>query len=406
VDISEAFRRQRACYPRTRLFVIMDNLRSVHDHPRFLALLHQLRSEPVWTPTEASWLNSIDAQFGVLKRFTLTNTGDPCHRARRVSTLSAQHGPDEQVVGPLGPGDARAARRRAAGVWPAPEGSGDTRPEHPLLRQKSLERRIPKTIIQTGPHRALPLLHRAVVANIRLLNPDFEYRFFDNDDVDKFVTQEFPQYRPTFDAFRFPIQRYDFFRYLAIYRYGGFYLDLDVLLATNLSPLVDLGCVFPFDDLGISQFLRRTLGMDWTIGNYAFGAMPGHPFLWAVIQSCIRGQEHPEWIEPALRGIPRPFRDDFLVLNSTGPLLVSRALGENKALAEDVAILFPEDVRDPASWHRFGRFGIHLMEGSWRPKEKLLRKRLRTLWESWVFRRLMKDSAKLGATRDVRRAVE
>jgi len=82
-DVGEAFRRLRACYPRTRLSVIMDNLHNVHDHPRFLALLRRLRIEPVWTPTEASWLNLIEAQFGVLKRFTLANTDDLTHRVRR-----------------------------------------------------------------------------------------------------------------------------------------------------------------------------------------------------------------------------------------------------------------------------------------------------------------------------------
>ncbi len=83
VEVSETFRRLRACYPRKRLFVIMDNLHNVHDHPRFLSLLRRLRIHPVPTPTEASWLNLIEAQFGVLKRFTLTNTDDPSHRARR-----------------------------------------------------------------------------------------------------------------------------------------------------------------------------------------------------------------------------------------------------------------------------------------------------------------------------------
>ena len=83
VDVCEAFRRLRACYPRRRLFVIMDNLRNVHDHPRFLALLRRLRIHPVWTPTEASWLNLIEAQFGVLKRFTVANTDDPSHLVRR-----------------------------------------------------------------------------------------------------------------------------------------------------------------------------------------------------------------------------------------------------------------------------------------------------------------------------------
>jgi transposase len=82
-DVSDAVRRLRACYPRTRLFVIMDNLHNVHDHPRFLALLRRLRIHAVCTPTEASWLNLIEAQFGVLKRFTLANTDDLDHVTRR-----------------------------------------------------------------------------------------------------------------------------------------------------------------------------------------------------------------------------------------------------------------------------------------------------------------------------------
>jgi hypothetical protein len=82
-EVIEAFRRLRACYPRKRLFVIMGNLHNVHDHPRFLKLLRRLRIQPVPTPTEAWWLNLIEAQFGVLKRFALANTDDPTHRVRR-----------------------------------------------------------------------------------------------------------------------------------------------------------------------------------------------------------------------------------------------------------------------------------------------------------------------------------
>lgn len=83
VELEAAFRQLRACYPRRPLYVILDNLPHVHDHPRFLALLRRLRITPVFTPTDASWLNLIEAQLGVLKRFTLTDTDDPTHRARR-----------------------------------------------------------------------------------------------------------------------------------------------------------------------------------------------------------------------------------------------------------------------------------------------------------------------------------
>lgn len=83
VELEAAFRQLRACYPGRRLYVIPDNLPHVHDHPRFLAPLRKLRIHPVYTPTEASWLNLIEAQFGVLKRFTLTDTDNPTHQVRR-----------------------------------------------------------------------------------------------------------------------------------------------------------------------------------------------------------------------------------------------------------------------------------------------------------------------------------
>lgn len=83
LELTAAFRQLRACYPRRRLYVILDNLPHVHDHPRFLRLLAQLHITPVYTPTDASWLNLIEAQFGVTKRFTLTDTDDPDHRTRR-----------------------------------------------------------------------------------------------------------------------------------------------------------------------------------------------------------------------------------------------------------------------------------------------------------------------------------
>jgi len=83
VEVSEAFRRLRACYARKRLFVIMDNLHNVHDHPRFLAVLRRLHIHPVWTPTDASWLNAVDDHFGVTKRATLTGSDDRDNVPRR-----------------------------------------------------------------------------------------------------------------------------------------------------------------------------------------------------------------------------------------------------------------------------------------------------------------------------------
>lgn len=260
---------------------------------------------------------------------------------------------------------------------------------------------IPARLIQTGRTCAMTPLAKASSSNVRLLHPDWEYRYFDDAGIRDFVSREFPGYAATFDAFKRPIQRIDFFRYLAIYRLGGFYFDLDVLLYENLSPLLKHGCIFPFEELTINPYLRKQHGIDWELGNYAFGSAPGHPFLEAVIENCVRGQKDPAWVSPMMAHVPRIFRADLEVLNTTGPGLLTRTLAENPETRSDLTVLFPEDVRDAGMWHQFGGYGVHLMDGSWRDGGSYLHRRLASLWETWCQRRFLPESNRLGPKREV-----
>src|ERR1700730_8677008 len=169
----------------------------------------------------------------------------------------------------------------------------DDQTSRPKEGDKLMTEKIPRRIIQTDKSADLPLFAKAAATNLRLLNPDFEYLFFDDSRIERFIDAEFPQYRSVFDSFSVRIQRYDLFRYLAVYRLGGFYFDTDVLLASGLEDLLEFGCVFPFEHLSIHSLLCEQYGMDWEIGNYAFGAAAGHPFLEAIVKNCVRAQQHP-----------------------------------------------------------------------------------------------------------------
>lgn len=258
---------------------------------------------------------------------------------------------------------------------------------------------IPTRLIQTGKTRQLRLVEQAALAGLTALNPGWEHVYFADPDVEKFMDREFPQYRTVFDAFRYPIQKFDFFRYLAVYRLGGFYFDLDVFFARGLSDLTASSCVFPFEELTISRHLREAHGMDWEIGNYAFGAAAGHPFLAAVIENCIRAQRDPAWVAPMMTGIPSLFRRDFEVLNTTGPGLISRTLAERPDLARQVTVLFPDDVCDHRNWHHFGHYGVHLMAATWRTRGGFLHRRLARYWENRTRREQLRASRRLGKVR-------
>src|SRR5262245_20164937 len=271
--------------------------------------------------------------------------------------------------------------------------------------------RIPKRLIhiwgtagkppESGHREAdLPLARRASLVNARALHPDYDHRFFDDSSMREFLDAECPQYQDAYFGFPLAIQRFDFFRYLAIYRLGGFYLDLDVYLARSLEPLRAYTCVFPFEELTLSQHLRERYQWDWEVGNFAFGAEPGHPFILAVIRNCVRGLRDPEWTRKMHRGVPRLFRGQFIATNSTGPGLVTRTLAEREDLRSSVTVLFPDDVCEPSTWHSFGDYGAHLMSASWRRKEGFVRRRLARAWENRSRRRLHVASQRQGPRRD------
>lgn len=251
---------------------------------------------------------------------------------------------------------------------------------------------IPRRIIQTGKTRQLTLAERGFAANAQLLNPTFAYDYYDDADIDAFIDTEFPEYRSVIDGFPYKIQKIDFFRYLVVFRRGGFYFDLDVVLAKSLEPLLRHGCVLTFESIGVSPYLRESMGMDLQIGNYAFGASAGHPFLAAVIENCVRAQRDPDWLQPMMRGVPSLSRTEYYVLNSTGPGLVSRTFAQHAQSASDITILMPHDVCDKSSWHQFGDYGVHYMAGSWRPPTTLVRRKLAGVLEGRLYARMRADS--------------
>lgn len=62
---------------------------------------------------------------------------------------------------------------------------------------------------------------------------------------------------------------------------------MDVFLASNLAELLERDCIFPFEAMTFNACLREEHNMDWELGNYAFRAVAGHPFLKAVIENCV-----------------------------------------------------------------------------------------------------------------------
>lgn len=218
-------------------------------------------------------------------------------------------------------------------------------------------------IIQTWKTKNIPSHYESLVKKISEINPDWNYMLFDDLDIVDFIKSKMPQYYFTFLNLTSKIQQIDFFRYLAIYYYGGVYIDLDIDLVKNFDDFkyMDYYCVFPIEVKNAGDEILKSTGSP-LIGNYAFYAPKGHSFLKRIINNIVSQRIPNEIIEKAQKNHSDDPRDVY-VYYRTGPLLVSQTyidyINDNQK-----DIILTESL--PYEDNRFGNYGYHRCYGSWR----------------------------------------
>lgn len=192
---------------------------------------------------------------------------------------------------------------------------------------------------------------------------DYEYKFFDDEDIEDFIKNTFPQYYKFFSEFPHKIQKIDFFRYLAVYHFGGFYLDCDVLISKSLDEICEnenIQAVFPKEINNNTDELLKRQNVSLLVGQYAFGSIPQHEFLRKIIDNMV-------YKRIASHDIPK-FHDK-LILYSTGPVMVTQSWIDYEKLQKmrkkkksPVTLL----ETNPFQPDRFGDYGSHSKAGIWR----------------------------------------
>lgn len=119
---------------------------------------------------------------------------------------------------------------------------------------------IPKIIHQTYKSQTLPQEIEPIVAQLKALNPTWEYRFYTDDDILNYIKTHFDEKILTAYQKINPIYgtaRADLFRYLVLYREGGVYLDIK---STCIYPLDD---VIKDDDVFVTAHWQNDKGQRW-----------------------------------------------------------------------------------------------------------------------------------------------
>jgi mannosyltransferase OCH1-like enzyme len=220
-------------------------------------------------------------------------------------------------------------------------------------------------IIQTWKTKDVPAYYQGMVNKIKTMNPDCNYMFFDDDRIIEFIKTCMPEYFETFTNLPGKIQQIDFFRYLAVYYYGGVYVDLDFEAVWSFKDFIDVktSCIFPVELKNPEDEILKKQN-SCLIGNYAFYSPKGHPFLKTIIDNIVKQRISNQLIESAQQTCTDDKRDVY-VYYRTGPILVTQSYidySQTNNDVNDVLLVEPTPYQDNC----FGRYGYHLCYGSWR----------------------------------------
>ena len=99
---------------------------------------------------------------------------------------------------------------------------------------------IPKNIFQSWYTKKLPLFIENKINNMLKMNPTYNYKLYIDEEIDSFVTDNFPgEIADCYNKLNIIVAKVDFWRYLILYKYGGIYLDMDSAINISLDKLIN-----------------------------------------------------------------------------------------------------------------------------------------------------------------------
>ncbi len=224
---------------------------------------------------------------------------------------------------------------------------------------------IPRLIHQTWKTRDVPPEFQALQRSWIERNPGFEYLFWTDEDIGRFIAEEHPALLPVFHGYADPIARIDLARYLILRRFGGVYADLDFECLRPIDGLLE-GRSFvvglePEEHGRLAKAVER--GLPRILCPSFLASVPGHPFWDHLLDRLVEARSSAD------------------VLDATGPFLLTRAHASYDREGAAAVTVLPPDLLypvtkedcwtgrlfDPIFWEQATRraYAVHYWEGTW-----------------------------------------
>lgn len=200
---------------------------------------------------------------------------------------------------------------------------------------------------------------KSCIESWRKYLPDYEFKLWDMSAVAE-IDSDFLREALSSRKWAFAS---DFVRIYAIYKYGGIYLDTDVMLYHSFNDLLDDAAF-----IGSESSIHYEGGMtEKYLSSHCFGAVPAHPY----IKMCLDYYNGRKFIQSEDRNLPNTLRLNMVLL----PYIQSEIAKSNgynpSALKNEIQeldnglVIYPSEFFDATEIHK-DTICVHLAVGSWR----------------------------------------
>lgn len=151
-------------------------------------------------------------------------------------------------------------------------------------KTNNMDSKIPRNLIQTYKDNKIHSFIRENIEKILETNDDYNYYLITDDIGIDLIEQHFDQRTlRAFNRLNLGAAKGDFLRYIAIYVYGGVYLDLDSNINTHLSSFID-------------PAIEHLFFMDGgcNLQQWCFAACPNNPIILKIIQEMVNRIDNKE----------------------------------------------------------------------------------------------------------------
>ena len=152
-----------------------------------------------------------------------------------------------------------------------------------LKARNSIEhsQKIPRIIWQTMKTNRVPVYMKSYADSWIGLNPEYEYRLLDDNDIIDFIKKDFPEYLDGYKRLKYGASKADLWRYLIIYKNGGVYADMDCKCLKPLNEWIDPQAAF------VTQ-----LGINKDICQWLIISVPKNPIFLKAAQKTLSNSEN------------------------------------------------------------------------------------------------------------------